>query len=380
MKILADENIPKARALFSAFGEVKTHQGRDLNPADVEDADVLLVRSVTNVNEQLLANSSVKFVGTSTIGTDHVDMEYLNANNIGFANAPGCNAIAVAEYIMSGLFVISTEYYLDLRTSKVGIIGAGNVGSALSTRLSILGIPHVLYDPPLRAIGDTRNLVDFEELSYCDIITCHVPLTRPGQSKWPTHHMVNADFLAKMSSMNYFINSSRGSVVNTPDLLDWLNQSDEHQAINDVWENEPAIDARLLERSLIATPHIAGHSFEGKVRGTIRLYQAVCKHFKLDCNLDTNGLLTDNLPKDVIKLQQELNYMQAMSSALWKVYNIRDDDKALRAGLKKNDMTAHFDRLRRGYKIRRECTAHRLDEVSAPDGALKTLKQLGFRV
>jgi erythronate-4-phosphate dehydrogenase len=379
MKILADENIPKARELFSAHGEVKTFQGRNLDPELLSDVDALLVRSITKVSSELLESSSVKFVGTSTIGTDHVDTQWLKEHKIGFSNAPGCNAIAVAEYVLSGLFVISSDFKLDLRTARVGIIGAGNVGSALATRLGILGIPYVLYDPPLATLGDHRTMVELDDLVDCDILTCHVPLTTADQSEWPTYHMVNAEFLNAMDSLQYFINTSRGSVVDTGALLDWLNSSPYHQAINDVWENEPQIDADLLEASLIGTPHIAGHSYEGKVRGTIMLYQAFCEHFHIDCDVDSNSLLTDKLPKDVITLKQDLNYMQAMSSALWRVYNIRDDDKALRAGLKK-DMTSHFDRLRRGYKIRRECSAHRIDEVSAPDGALKTLKQLGFRV
>ena len=379
MKILADENIPKARELFAVHGSVKTFQGRDLSAEEVSDADVLLVRSITDVNPQLLENSQVKFVGTATIGTDHVDVDWLKSNKIGFANAPGCNAIAVAEYVLSGLFYLSTEFSLDLRHSKVGIIGAGNVGSALAHRLDILSIPHVLYDPPLAAFDKTREFAGLDELASCNILSCHVPLTIPGQSEWPTKHMINASFLAQMTQLEYFINTSRGSVVHTEDLLAWLRSNPECQAINDVWENEPNISAALLEESLIGTPHIAGHSYEGKVRGTLMLYKAFCEYFDYECAIDVDALLTDNQPKDVITLQQELTYMAAMSAAMWKVYDLRDDDKALRAGLTK-DMTAHYDRLRRGYKIRRECTAHRVDEVTAPDGALKTLKQLGFKV
>lgn len=379
MKILADENIPKARELFAVHGSVKTFQGRDLSPEEVSDADVLLVRSITDVNQQLLANSTVKFVGTATIGTDHIDLDWLEANDVGFANAPGCNAIAVAEYVLSGLFYLSTEFYLDLRHSKVGIIGAGNVGSALAHRLDILSIPYVLYDPPLAGVDTTRKYVGLDELASCNILSCHVPLTIPGQSEWPTKHMINDSFLSQMTQLEYFFNTSRGSVVKTDDLLSWINNNPECHAINDVWENEPNISADLLEASLIGTPHIAGHSYEGKVRGTIMLYKAFCKYFALECDIDEEALLTDKQPKDVIKLQTELSYMAAMSQAMWKVYDLRDDDKALRAGLTK-DMTAHYDRLRRGYKIRRECTAHRIDEVSAPDGALKTLKQLGFKV
>ncbi len=379
MNILSDENIPKVRELFSAHGTVKTFQGRDLTAEDLQDIDVLLVRSVTSVNESLLAGSDVKFVGTATIGMDHLDKSWLEKQGIGYANAPGCNAIAVAEYVLSGLFLISTRFNLDLRTCKVGIIGAGNVGSALALRLEILGIPTVLNDPPLAAYDRDRNYVDYEELATCNILSCHVPLTTANESQWPTHHMVDKSFLSRMTQLQYFINTARGGIVNTPELLQWLRENPDCEAINDVWENEPNISAELLEASLIGTPHIAGHSYEGKLRGTAMLYQAFCRHFDLPIELDNDEFMGDNQATDTIKLEDDLNYMEAMSSALWKVYDISHDDKALRAGLDK-DMESHFDRLRRGHKIRRECSAHRIDEVSAPDGALKTLKQLGFKV
>jgi len=379
MKILVDEIIPKTKALFSPHGQVKTFSGRDISPADLTDIDTLLVRSVTPVNAELLASSPVKFVGTSTIGTDHIDLKYLKDNNIGFASAPGCNAIAVAEYILSGLFVISKEYNVDLRTIKVGIVGAGNVGSALATRLGIVGIPYGLYDPPLHEIGDHREMITEDELAECDILSIHVPLTNAEQSKYPTLQMVNRDFLERMKACRYIFNTSRGAVVSSNDLCAWLKASNERQAIIDVWENEPDIDQQFLKETLISTPHIAGHTYEGKVRGCLMLYLAFCQHFQLQADFDKEALLTENSPKDMIQLQQDLNYMQAMSAAIWNVYDIRDDDKALRAGINR-DMSSHFDRLRRGYKMRRECSAHRLDELSAPDGALKTLKQLGFKV
>ena len=152
-------------------GSVKTFQGRELSAQQVGDADVLLVRSITDVNQQLLEGSRIKFVGTATIGTDHVDLDWLKANDIGFANAPGCNAIAVAEYVLSGLFHLSTEFTLDLRHSKVGIIGAGNVGSALAHRLEILSIPHVLYDPPLAATDKSREFVGLDDLASLTIVS-----------------------------------------------------------------------------------------------------------------------------------------------------------------------------------------------------------------
>ncbi|MCP3674255.1 MAG: DUF3410 domain-containing protein, partial [Gammaproteobacteria bacterium] len=284
----------------------------------------------------------------------------------------------VAEYILSGLLVVAEKYDIDLRTTKVGIVGAGNVGTAVSERLDIIGIPYVLYDPPLQQGSDQREMVDEEELSTCEFITFHVPLTTAKESQWPTDQMVDASFLTKMSSMKYLINSSRGHIINGEALKNWLDSDSQHQAIIDVWEKEPFIDSDLVKKCLLSTPHIAGHTREGKNRGTIMNYHAFCKHFEYEDKIDDDTFLKRDMPTDIIHLQQEQSYMRALASAVWHVYDIRDDDKALRGGLNK-DMTKHFDRLRKGYKVRREFSAHRLDPVSLPDGSRQTLTELGFR-
>ena len=381
MKILADENIPYVKELFSELAEIVTSDGRKITAEKLVDVDILFVRSVTKVDKELLENSSVRFVGTATIGVDHLDTDWLDLNNIVYANAPGCNSIAVAEYVLSGLLVVANKFNIDLRTSKVGIIGAGNVGTAVSKRLDIMGIPYGLYDPPLQALGDPREMMSESELAECGIITVHVPLTTTNESEWPTKNMVDSEFFSKMKNLNYFINTSRGDVADTQSLKDWLAAStggkNEHQAILDVWQNEPSIDCQLLEKCFLCSPHIAGHTREGKTRGTLMLYHALCQHLGIEDNLDDRSFLNRDLPKDIIRLEHEQSFMQAMESAIWKVDDTRDDDKALRAGLSKN-MPKHFDRLRKGYKVRREFTAHRVDPVSIPDGCRRTLTELGF--
>jgi len=378
MKIVADENIPHVKELFSPFAKIVTCEGRSLTADKVKDADALFTRSVTRVDKNLLENSSVRFVGTATIGVDHLDTDWLDQQGIEYINAPGCNAIAVAEYLLSSLFVLADEFGIDLRTSKVGIIGAGNVGTAVSHRLEILGIPFGLYDPPLEAAGEQRPMMSEQELAECEFITIHVPLTTAKQSKWPTDNMVNESFFKKMTGMKYLINTARGHVINGQSLKNWLDTDNNHQAIIDVWENEPFIDRELLKKCFLSTPHIAGHTREGKSRGTLMLYHAFCKHFGFEDTLNDDVVLKRDLPKDIIHLNQGQSFMEALASAIWKVYDIRDDDKALRGGLSK-DITKHFDRLRKGYKVRREFSAHRLDLVSLPDGSRRTLKELGFR-
>ena len=378
MKIIADESMPLVKELFSQYGKIVKCEGRGISADKLKDADVLLVRSITKITKELLEDYSVSFVGTATIGLDHMDTNWLEQQNITYANAPGCNAIAVAEYVLSGLFVMAEKYSIDLRTSKVGIIGAGNVGSAVAHRLDILGIPYGLFDPPLKAAGDKRAMINKKELEECEFITIHVPFTTSDESQWPTDSMVDKRFFNKMQRMKYLINTARGHVVDGSALKDWLNSNEQHQAILDVWENEPFIDKELVEKCILSTPHIAGHTREGKLRGTLMLYHAFCKHFDFEDTLDDDEQLTRDLPKDKIHLFPEQSFMEAMSSAIWSAYDIRDDDKALRGGLSKN-IPKHFDRLRKGYKVRREFTAHRLDPVSLPDGSRRTLIELGFK-
>jgi len=378
MKILADENIPHVKELFSGFGEIITCDGRKISPDKLLDVDVLLVRSVTKVNKTLLEHSAVRFVGTTTIGLDHLDTDWLKQQGIAYKNAPGCNSIAVAEYILSGLLALADEFKIDLRNTKVAIIGAGNVGTAVAKRLDILSIPFGLFDPPLAQQGDKRKMLSEKELLKCEIVSLHVPLTNSDESQWPTEGMVDKQFFNKMKHMKYLINSSRGHVIDGPSLKNWLHANNQNQAIIDVWENEPYIDRELVEKCFLSTPHIAGHTSEGKTRGTLTIFHAFCKHFGYEDSINDDTYLRVKLPKDIIHLQRNQNFMQALSSAIWSVYNIRHDDKALRGGLTK-DITKHFDRLRKGYKERREFSTHRLDAKSLPDGSRRTLTKLGFR-
>ena len=379
MKILADENIPYVKELFSDFATIVTCNGRMISADILSDIDILLVRSVTKVNKELLENSPVRFVGTTTVGIEHLDTDWLQQQGIVYANAPGCNAIAVAEYILSGLFVLAEEFKVDLRHSKVAIVGAGNVGTAVSKRLDILNIPHGLYDPPLANSGDKRKMITEKELASYDIITLHVPLTNSNKSQWPTEKMIDKEFLSNMKNMKYLINTSRGDVIDSQSLKGWLDANNEHHAILDVWQNEPFIDIALLQKCLLSTPHIAGHSLEGKIKGILMIYHSFCQHFGHKDSVDDDSYLRRGQPKDIIHLQKEQSFMQTIAAAIWSVYDIRHDDKALRGGLKR-DINEHFDRLRKSYKMRREFSAHRLDTISLPDGSRNTLTKLGFRM
>lgn len=323
MKIVADENIAFAREYFAGFGELVLVSGRSISHADVQDADVLLVRSVTAVSPSLLAGSRVRFVGSCTIGTDHVDMAWLARHGIAFAWAPGCNARAVVEYVLSSLLALQ----VDIAGSRIGIVGCGNVGGRLLCCLQQAGARVLVFDPFL----DDPSLpqVGFADILQCDVICLHTPLTKTGLH--PTYHMFGADVIARLRPGTVLLNAGRGAVIDNAALLRRLQQHNDLRVVLDVWENEPAIDAALLERVAIGTPHIAGYSAEGKWRGTEMVYEALCRFL---------GLAVQPVSVNL--------------EGMVEPYAVQADDAALRAQFPAGGAAA-FDRLRKDYRHRREC-------------------------
>jgi len=281
MKIYFDENMPFAQEFFTEFGDLVPFSGRELNAEQVADADVLLVRSITKVNQALLKdNNRLKFVGTATIGVDHIDQNYLNERNINFSSAPGCNAISVAEYVISSLVVLAERYLIDLFSLTVGIVGAGNTGTRLSEKLTALGIKHVLCDPLLAEQShDDREFVSLETALACDVISLHVPKTMTGD--YATFHLLNEMRLSQLSENQILINACRGEVIDNQALLKLKQQGHGVKLVLDVWENEPNILHELIPFCEITTAHIAGYSLEGKARGTEMLYQALCQQLEI---------------------------------------------------------------------------------------------------
>ena len=262
MKILVDENMPYARELFSRLGDVQAIPGRPV-PADaLTDADALMVRSVTRVNEALLAGKAIKFVGTATAGTDHVDQAWLQQAGIGFSAAPGCNAIAVVEYVFSSLLMLAERDGFALRDRTVGIVGVGNVGGRLQKRLEALGIKTLLCDPPRADRGDEGDFRSLEALvQEADVITFHTPLYKEGQYK--TLHLADESLISRLKPGTILINACRGPVVDNAALLKRLEAGQPLSVVLDVWEPEPDLNVELLKRVDIGTAHIAGYTLEG---------------------------------------------------------------------------------------------------------------------
>ncbi|HPC93376.1 MAG TPA: 4-phosphoerythronate dehydrogenase PdxB [Sedimentisphaerales bacterium] len=380
MKIVADGNIPFVRECFSSVGDVEVLGGRDMTPETVADADALLVRSITQVNERLLSGSSVKFVATATIGFDHVDLGYLDAHNIGFASAPGSNANSAAEYIVAALLEIARRHAIRLDGRSIGVIGVGNVGGRVAAKCEALGMHVRRNDPPLqRRTGDPKY-VPIEAISDCDFVTLHTPLTREGPDK--TYHLADGRFFSRLKQGAVFLNASRGAVVDSQALATAIDSQRLTAVALDVWENEPNIDVRLLEKVDLGSPHIAGYSLDGKIAGLIMIYQALCEHFGLPTRFDAGDFLpapevpTIELPGDVTDDQA------AIALAVEKVYSIVRDDANLRqiANEPPEARGRFFDALRKNYPVRREFHNTTV-VVPEPAGVLiRKLLGIGFKV
>ena len=379
MKIVADANIPFVKECFSSIGDVITVSGREMTPDVVSDADVLLVRSITKINADLLADTKVRFVATATIGFDHVDIDYLQRENIGFASAPGSNANSAAEYVIAGLLEAGQKCNISLEGKSLGIVGVGNVGSRVAKKCAALGMQICLNDPPLqRQTGDAKY-VELKELYGCDFITFHTPLTLEGIDK--TYHLANEQFFRVLKEGCVFVNASRGGVVDSEALKTMIKAKRFSYVILDVWENEPDIDTELLEMVNIGTPHIAGYSLDGKISGLIMIYKAVCEYFGLTPEFD----IDDFLPEPAIgQLKIDLgvdNEEQELNEVVRKIYDIREDDKNLRFISVKPEKIrgGYFDSLRKNYLIRREFQNTRILVEDINSSLAKKLEGIGFK-
>lgn len=275
MRILADENIPVVDAFFADQGSIRRLPGRAIDRASLAEVDVLLVRSVTEVNRAALADSPVRFVGTCTIGTDHLDLDYFAEAGIAWSSAPGCNARGVVDYVLGCLLAMAEVRGADLAERTYGVVGAGQVGGRLVEVLRGLGWKVLVCDPPRQAREPDGEFVSLERLlAEADVISLHTPLNRDGE--YPTRHLLDETRLAALRPGTWLVNASRGAVVDNQALRRLLEGGADLEVALDVWEGEPQADPELAARCLIATPHIAGYSLEGKLRGTAQIYQAYC--------------------------------------------------------------------------------------------------------
>jgi erythronate-4-phosphate dehydrogenase len=375
LKIVADHKIPFLQGALEPVARVEYLPGARISREHLLDADAIITRTRTRCNEALLEGTPVKFIATATIGYDHIDTEYCDSKGISWTNAPGCNSASVRQYIASALATIITKTGKPYSDFTLGIVGAGNVGTKVEFMARTLGMNVLVNDPPRVAAGHQGNFCELEQLiAESDIITMHVPLTMTGE--YATWHMAGEKFFEGMKTGAWFINSSRGEVHDTQALKNALTSGKLSGIILDVWENEPEIDLQLMDYALIATPHIAGYSADGKANGTSMSVQAISRFFGL--GLDNwypasippaliNQLIIDGNNKGDGEILSQLNLL---------AYNICADTLRLKTSPKS------FELLRETYPIRRE--PHALTAVfqNQPDmqEVIRIAEALGYEI
>lgn len=378
MHILADENIPLVEAFFAEHGEIRRMHGRTINRAALGDSEVLLVRSVTRVDRELLEGSRVRFVGTCTIGTDHLDLDYFEEAGIAWASAPGCNARGVVDYVLGSLLALAEGEGVELADLRYGVVGAGEVGGRLVEVLRGLGWNVRVCDPPRQA-QETGEFVGLDEiLEECDVISLHTPLILEGEHA--TFHLLDQARLERLRPGAWLINASRGAVVDNAALREQLAQRPDIQAVLDVWEGEPQVDVALAELCWIATPHIAGYSLDGKLRGTAQVYQAFCASRGLEPKIELAELMPET-PLRGLSFANTASPEDMLATICRAVYDPRRDDAAFRRSLAGDDeqRRAGFDRLRKQYPPRREIDGLEI-EVGSHAQLQQIVRALGCRL
>lgn len=364
LRIVADANIPQAAEAFGRLGRVRLLPGQAITPAALAEADVLLVRSVTRVDEALLEGSPVRFVGSATIGTDHVELGYLARRGIAFAHAPGSNAASVVGHVLAALLAVFAERGERLLGKTVGVVGCGHIGGVLAARLPALGLRVLRNDPPLAEAG-RKGLVPLERvLAEADVISLHVPLTRGGPH--PTFHLIGEGELAAMRPGALLVNTARGAVVDNAALRAALEAGRLGGAVLDVWEGEPEPSPALLALTSLATPHIAGYSYDGKIHGTAMLYDALTGWLGEAPAWSAEAALAPE-PGERLALvppDPALGETAWLDALVRQAYDIRADDARMRAmlDLLPAERGAYFHRLRKTYPRRRD-----FDRFSVPD-------------
>ena len=374
MKIVCDNKIPFLRGAFEPFAEVVYLPGAQTTPEVVKDADALVTRTRTICNEALLKGSSVKAIATATIGYDHIDTSWCEANGIAWSNAPGCNSWSVKQYISSVLAVLAQRHGLRLDALTLGVVGVGNVGSKVADVGRAFGMRVLLNDPPRERAEGPDAFVDLDTvLAESDIVTVHVPLTRAGEDA--TWHLFDAARLARMRPSQILINSSRGPVVDNAALKNILLKGGLKAAVLDVWEGEPDLDPELVGLLDISTPHIAGYSADGKANGTTMSVRYLATRLGLPLvDWTASGVPAPPQPLAFTVDASGKTPQEVLSEAILHTYDVRQDSDALRAELDA------FERLRGDYMVRREPSAFTLTLSGGGPELAARLELLGFKV
>lgn len=360
MNILADQYLYKIDQLIPDQIDVTFFDPDQGLPEKVTSFDALLVRTVIPFNEETLPEAgNIRFIGTASAGYDHLDTDHLNRLGISYSNSTGCNANAVAEYIVTVLYKWAKVKNLDLNQKEIGVVGCGNTGGALNNLLRKLNLKTVLYDPPKENQHPSFTSASLDELLRCDILSFHTPLTAAGPC--PTFHMCNKDWL--QSGFDLVINAARGGVVNESDLLSACAKGLVKNYILDVWEGEPLFSDEMARKAFIATPHIAGYSKEAKVRASEMIVEELLKFLRIEPEnrAETSAKAMPDPPDSTADF----------ADFLWKLHKVEEYDRELRKliGRDNPDKGLRFAKLRSETELRIEfrSMAQSMTESSVPD-------------
>jgi len=380
MRIVVDQNIPFGSEAFAAAGDVVRIPGREIRPEHLVGASALIVRSITRVDAALLEGTPVRFVGTCTIGTDHLDIPWLDANGIVWSSAPGCNARSVAEHVVASLALAHRAGRIDLASKpKAGVIGVGRVGRAVASLLEDLGLEVLRNDPPRAEAEGQTGFVGLETLlRECPIVCAHLPLTSQGNH--PTNGILDEDRLHLLPWNAFFLNAGRGSTSPSCGLRSLLKKRPDLAVVLDVWDPEPAFPSDIMRSCLLATPHVAGYSFEGKIEGTRMIRESLARHASLA------EWCVPDLEPDPVMLPEAISPHDDAWAALCELvlaaYDIEGDSERMAgtANLSDTERAQAFDRLRKDYPIRREFRNRPvIGWERLPDNSRMIAERLGFR-
>jgi len=373
IKIVADYKIPFLKGVLEPYAKVVYLPGKEISRAILMDTDAMLIRTRTKCTESLLSGTGIRFIGTATIGFDHIDTQYCEKNNVRWTNAPGCNSSSVQQYIASALLTVASGFRFCLRERTLGIIGVGSVGSKVAIMAKILGMNVLLNDPPrARKEGDMEFVKIARILREADIVTLHVPLTMSGEDK--TYHLFDEVTIKKMKKGSWLFNSSRGEVVDNAALRYSLESDALKGVVLDVWENEPDIDMDLLSKVFTATPHIAGYSTDGKANGTAMVVNSLSSFF----NLPLENWYPVNVPQpdfsEIVIDGTGKTGEDIIREAVLHTYNIKDDDDKLRFS------PSGFEKQRGDYPLRREFPSYSVKLANSSDNVSSVLEKMGFNI
>ncbi|MEI6892018.1 MAG: 4-phosphoerythronate dehydrogenase [Pontiella sp.] len=381
MKIVCAETVLLGQSAFAHAGEIEIIPDREITRDDLLDADALIIRSKTKATEELLHNTPVKFVGTATAGTDHIDADWLQRSGIYWCASPGCNANSVSEYLVAGLLTLRSRHGFELEGKTIGVIGCGNVGSQVVKKCHALGMNVLRNDPPLSAVSTDPDFQPLENLLVeSDIVTLHLPLVK--HKPWPTTRLANYTFFEQLKPGAIFINAARGDVCDYDALMDAKNSGAVSRTILDVWSPEPDFRLDVLNLADLASPHIAGHSYEGKLNGTIACYNELCNFFEIskDWNIAAS-LPTPEIPTLEIDCREREDE-EILHTLIQQVYQIEEDDRLIReaAAHSEVDRARNFDALRKNYRIRREFHNTEVTLHHASEEQKRKVAAMGFRL